>query len=193
MNYLAINTSQSSLTVIAKKGKTLCVSEVADAAAQHSVRLMPEIDAILKQADLALSECDFLACVVGPGSFTGVRIGISAVKGLCLAAEKPALAVTSLDVLAYAEEGGERLALVDAGNGFSYACGYNSANAVDFAPARIPAEEVARLENSGYRAVRTADTARGLQAAVEAKCGEIAPASELKALYLRKSAAEEGR
>ncbi len=193
MNYLAINTSQSSLTVIAKKGKTLCVSEVEDAAAQHSVRLMPEIDAMLKEANLTLAECDFLACVVGPGSFTGVRIGISAVKGLCLAAGKPALAVTSLDVLAYAERGGARLALVDAGNGFSYACGYDADNNIEYAPARIPAEEVARLESCGYRAVREGDAAKGLQAAVEAKCNEIAPASALKALYLRRSAAEEGR
>ncbi len=193
MNYLAIDTSAASLTVIAKNGETLCVSVLPDGAAQHSVRLMPEIDAALSRARLLLRDCDFIACTVGPGSFTGIRIGISAVKGLCLAAEKPALAVTSFDVLAYAEGGGRRLALVDAGNGFFYACGYNCENAVDFAPARIPGEEVSALLRGGYTAVTEADRGRGLAAAVEAKFREAAPADALKALYLRKSAAEEGR
>lgn len=193
MNYLAIDTSSAALTVLVKRGEEIFSTVLPDGAAQHSVRLMPEADALLARAGLSPADCDFFACVVGPGSFTGIRIGISAVKGLCLAAEKPALAVTSFDVLAYAEEGGRRLALVDAGGGFWYACGYNRENAVDFAPARLSAEETQSLLLSGYRAVTSCDRARGLAAAVAAKSGECAPAGELKALYLRKSAAEEGR
>ena len=50
---------------------------------------------------MTLGDCDFFAAVVGAGSFTGIRIGISAVKGFCAATGKPALPITSFDVAAY--------------------------------------------------------------------------------------------
>lgn len=193
MNYLAIDTTASALIALARKGKEVFCTQLPDAASQHSVQLMPVIDGLLSRAGLALADCDFIACVVGPGSFTGVRIGISTVKGLCFAAGKPALAVTSFDGLAYAERGEKRLALVDAGGGYFYACGYGAENSVEIAPARLAPEQVERLVSRGYRAVREADRALGLMKAVEAKSGNAMPAEGLKALYLRKSAAEEGR
>ena len=194
MNYLALDTSAGSLTVLVQKGEEVFSSVLPDGAAQHSVRLMPEVDALLARARLSLSACDFIACAVGPGSFTGIRIGIATVKGLCLAAEKPALAVTSFDILAYAERGGKRLALIDAGGGYFYACGYNGENAVEFAPARISQGEAEELIAAGYAPVTEGDRALGLRGAVAAMCNKnTVPASALKALYLRRSAAEEGR
>ena len=188
-----MDTSAGSLTVLAQRGEEIFVSVLPDGAAQHSVRLMPEVDALLARAQLPLSACDFIACAVGPGSFTGIRIGISTVKGLCLAAEKPALAVTSFDILAYAERGGKRLVLIDAGGGYYYACGYNGANAVDFAPSRISRAEAEALIGAGYKPITEGDRALGLRGAVAAMYKDAAPAGELKAMYLRRSAAEEGR
>ncbi len=193
MNYLALDTSAGALTVLVQKGEEVFSSTLPDGAAQHSVRLMPEVDALLSRARLPLSACDFIACTVGPGSFTGIRIGIATVKGLCLAVEKPALAVTSFDILAYAERGGRRLALIDAGGGYFYACGYNAENAVEFAPARVSHEEAEELIAAGYKPVTEGDRALGLMGAVAAMCKNTVPASALKAMYLRRSAAEEGR
>lgn len=199
MKFLAIDTSAKRLTVIAV-GKKTAVRD-ADCAMQHSVRLMDEIDAALKEAELSLHDCDYLACVVGPGSFTGIRIGIATVKGLATAAERPVLAVTSFDCLAYAERSGKTLCLVDAGHGYFYACPYDGVTPA--APARYLSEEEAKsLISEGYvpisgEALHLESTvvspAEGLLAAAEALSAKAGPCALLEALYLRKSNAEEGR
>ena len=144
---------------------------------------------------MSASECEFFACTVGPGSFTGIRIGIATVKGLCFALNKPALLVTSLDAVAYSETGTKRLALIDALHGNFYACGYGENNAVEIPPAFITSEEAEGIKAKGYAPVYAehADTAEGLYRAILAKHGEFINASELSALYLRKSSAEEKR
>lgn len=155
---------------------------------RHSVLLMDEVDAVLHECGLTLPECDLLACVVGPGSFTGIRIGIAAVKGMCLACSRPALAITSFDALAYADRSGTRTVLIDAGHGAFYACPYEGdlAGEAKYVPAggtfsgKIVTDE-------------SCDRARGLLAAVPALAERAAPAERLAAFYLRKSAAEEGR
>ncbi len=66
-----------------------------------STRLLPAIQALLAEARLTLAEIDGLAISLGPGSFTGLRVGLSAVKGLALAADIPVAGVPTLDALAY--------------------------------------------------------------------------------------------
>jgi tRNA threonylcarbamoyladenosine biosynthesis protein TsaB len=66
----------------------------------HSARLIPAIQALLKEARIDIHEIDGMAVSLGPGSFTGLRVGLSAVKGLALAAEKPVVGVPTLDALA---------------------------------------------------------------------------------------------
>lgn len=67
----------------------------------HSVNLMPMIDAALTSSGLALSELDRIAVVTGPGSFTGVRLGVSTVKGLAHGVGKPCVAVDALEAMAH--------------------------------------------------------------------------------------------
>lgn len=67
----------------------------------HSKTLLPFLEAMLKGAGVSLSETDAFAVSVGPGSFTGLRIGVSAVKGMAYALNKPCRAVSSLLGLAY--------------------------------------------------------------------------------------------
>ena len=67
----------------------------------HSVTLMPVIRDLLKNADIKPDDIDLFAVSVGPGSFTGLRIGISAVKGMAYAAKKPCAAVTTSEGMAY--------------------------------------------------------------------------------------------
>lgn len=183
------------------KGEKTVVRDLPDCAMQHSVRLMGEIDAALNDAALTLGGCDYLVCVVGPGSFTGIRIGIATVKGLSMAAERPVLSVTSFDCLAYAEESGKKLCLVDAGHGFFYACPYDGTAVCG--PARYLSEEEAKaVISEGYAPVsgeplmiagKVVSPAQGLLKAAQALASRAAPCAEMQAVYLRKSNAEEGR
>ena len=67
----------------------------------HSERLLPVVDHLLKSIDVSFSRIDAMAVSLGPGSFTGLRIGVSTIKGLLLAAEKPLVGVPTLDSLAH--------------------------------------------------------------------------------------------
>ena len=127
MNYLAIDTSSLRLTVLARKGEETAVF-CAQGREQHSVVLMDAVGEVLARLSLALRELDFVACTVGPGSFTGIRIGISCAKGLCFGADLPALGVTTLSAIAYAEKAEDKVAVVDAGHGHVYAEGFGRAH-----------------------------------------------------------------
>lgn len=197
MNYLAIDTSGKRLSVAARKGDTLVISDK-PCILQHSVLLMDEADTLLSRANLTLSGCDFLACTVGPGSFTGIRIGISAVKGMAFGAEKPVLAVTSFDAVAYADAREKKIAAIDAGHGCVYAKGYG----VPLEAGHYPVEEILRLAERYEVPILSADplpfaeqadAARGLAACADANFAQAGDLNALCALYLRKSSAEEQR
>lgn len=66
----------------------------------HSERLMTTIDYVLKQSGYTISEMDFFAIAIGPGSFTGLRIGLSTIKGFSYATGKPVVSVPTLEALA---------------------------------------------------------------------------------------------
>ena len=67
----------------------------------HSRTLLPMAEDMLKNAEMKLSDVDLIAVAHGPGSFTGIRIGVSTVKGLAWAAEKPCVGVSTLEALAW--------------------------------------------------------------------------------------------
>ncbi len=198
-NYLAIDTSGSYLSVVAVKNGEAFSSFLPDCAMKQSVLLMGEIDRVLKQAEMTVDECDFFAAVVGAGSFTGIRIGISAAKGFALACGKPTLPVTSFDTLAYNAIEEKTLCLVDAMHGFYYACGYENGKVV-FPPAYLSeAEALSLAKAEGYTLyagaplgveAKIVDPAEGLRKAVEALKAQGA-FGELTAVYVRKSSAEE--
>lgn len=192
MNFLGVDTSSEYLTVVACKGEKTETRFLRDCLRNHSVCLMEEIDAALSALSMKPSDCDFFAAVVGAGSFTGIRIGISCIKGFCLATEKPALPVTSFEVLAYAESEEKLLCTVDAGHGFVYAAGYDNRE-LTVPPAYCSEEEAEALVKQGYRPIdwKCVDPAKGLLEAVRAKCNNTVAAEELSALYLRRSSAEE--
>ena len=203
-NFLAVDTGGSYLTVVAAKNGQIFSSYVPDCAMKQSAMLMNVVDETLKKANLTPSECDFFASIVGAGSFTGIRIGISVIKGFCLAENKPSLAVTSFDVAAYnAIESSEQkiLCLVDALHDSYYACGYCDGKVV-YPPAYLSEEEALALVAEGYVlracsalpiaekvAVQVVDPVEGLKNAVLALSEQNA-FGELTVLYVRKSSAE---
>lgn len=87
--------------------------------ANHTVELMPTIVTMLGQQGLTAEQVDGLAVALGPGSFTGLRIGLSVAKGLCLSLDVPIIGIPTLDVLAYAhhEQGLPICAVIQAGRG----------------------------------------------------------------------------
>lgn len=100
MLILAIDSTATVASVaLVKDGATLAQYTV-NAGNTHSVTLLPMIEHMLKITETDLSKIDLFACSVGPGSFTGVRIGCATVKGLAHATDKPCVGVSTLEALA---------------------------------------------------------------------------------------------
>lgn len=94
------------------------IGEAFLAGKSYSAQLMPAIRDVLTTAGLSLPEMECIVVVRGPGSFTGVRVGLSTAKGLAQAVEIPVLGVSRLQVLAH--KAGADVALLDAGRGELY-------------------------------------------------------------------------
>lgn len=102
MRLLAVETSTLAGGVAILEDDRLRGEYLLDVSATHSERLLPAIDRLLADAGWGPSDLQGLAVAVGPGSFTGLRIGLSAVKGLALALGVPVAAVPTLDAMAAA-------------------------------------------------------------------------------------------
>lgn len=100
MKILAIDTSGPVCGVAVMKDGAVVYEAAAINRMTHSVNLLPMIDAACQSAGLTIAELDRLAVVSGPGSFTGVRIGVSTVKGLAHAHNTPCVAVDALEAMA---------------------------------------------------------------------------------------------
>ena len=100
MKILALETSAKAVSAaVTEEGRVLAAG-FQDTGLTHSRTLMPIVEHILKNADLTMADMDAVAVAVGPGSFTGIRIGVSAAKGLAFAADKPAVGVSTLAAMA---------------------------------------------------------------------------------------------
>lgn len=101
MKILAITTSSKICSVAILEDKDLIIEKHIDDGATHSQKLMPMVEEILKESNLTLSDFDLYTCSVGPGSFTGVRIGVSTIKAFCDVTNVKAVSISSLESLAY--------------------------------------------------------------------------------------------
>lgn len=110
----------------------------------HSVKLVPMIEEVLSQTGICFQEIDGYACGIGPGSFTGVRIGVATAKGFAQSWNKPIVSVSSLWVLAENLRGyeGLRVACVHARTDELYCAAYDKAGAVILEPSVMTAAEL---------------------------------------------------
>ena len=99
MNILAIDCACEVLSVALAAGNGIFYMEI-DAAFRHSELLMECADTLCKTAGISPGDLDLVACMKGPGSFTGLRIGYSSAKGIAMALEIPLRAVPTMDCLA---------------------------------------------------------------------------------------------
>jgi tRNA threonylcarbamoyladenosine biosynthesis protein TsaB len=99
MKILAADTSTSVNTVAVCDGDRVLAETIVECGRSHSERLIDTVDWILEQAGLKLGDLDALAVTIGPGSFTGVRVGVATWKGLALGARLPLVPVPTLDAM----------------------------------------------------------------------------------------------
>ena len=100
MRILAIDTSTPSLSVAVTDRNGLLAESTVCTGASHTGTVLPAIHAVLSAAGLTVGALDAFAVCIGPGSFTGLRIGVSTAKGLAAASGKPVAGVSGLDALA---------------------------------------------------------------------------------------------
>ena len=192
---MAVDSSSRHLTVAAKKGDNSIVRYIPDCSMQHSVALMGEVEKAMDEVGLSCGECDFFCAVTGPGSFTGIRIGISTAKGLALGADKPLLGLTSFDLVAYNVNSENFYVVIDAAHSHFYVKGYGECQS---SPEYMSIEEVGSLGAPlyGFEELPLDNYTRlkadeCLPAAAERAKGNLS--KDISALYVRKSQAEEGR
>lgn len=122
MKILAIDTSSKNASVAITENEEKLIEINNNDERTHSQKLMPIIDEAFKKTKLTLDDIDLLACCIGPGSFTGVRIGIATAKAFADSKNIPAVGISSLEALAYSLNAeGSICSLIDAGHGNSYA------------------------------------------------------------------------
>jgi tRNA threonylcarbamoyladenosine biosynthesis protein TsaB len=98
---LNIETATKNCSVsIAKNGETILCKEIAEEGYSHAEKLHVFIEEIIAEAKISVQDLDAIAVSQGPGSYTGLRIGVSAAKGLCFALNIPLIAVDTLQTLA---------------------------------------------------------------------------------------------
>jgi tRNA threonylcarbamoyladenosine biosynthesis protein TsaB len=155
----------------------------------HAERLMPMIDEVLRDAGCTFGDLDTIAVTEGPGSFTGLRVGVAAARSFALAAGLPIRATSSLHVMAHREArqiqgmpGDTALAIcVDARNNQVYAQLFSAALDVLTSPMIMSPPQVAALVAPspllvlGSGAQLVAEAAHGIGRKVEARAPELLP------------------
>ena len=159
---------------------------VLDLGKGHAEHLMAVIEDALKAAGIAYADLGAIAVSVGPGSFTGVRVGVSTARGLALALRIPAAGVSTLEALA-AETRGDTsravLARIEAGRGQAYVAAYAADGAPTFGPVAVTVEEADAMAADTLAAGATADIAVYARlAAAKLAAGNV---EKPKPLYLR--------
>lgn len=179
MNVLAIDTSGPVAGCAVLSDGKIAHLVAMNQGLTHSETIMPAVDAALSASGLACGEIDVFAAVAGPGSFTGVRIGVCAAKGLAHAVDKPCAAVDALETLAMNFYGFDGLCcpILDARRGQVYCAAFDMKNGL---PERVLADGAMALSDflallpEGRRLAFAGDGVPAHGAAVKAALGERA-------------------
>ena len=138
MNILALETTDR-VASVALLTDSSCLEKRIESPLRHEETVMPAVDELLAEAGLAPADLTAIAVDVGPGSFTGVRIGVCHGNAMALALNLPVVSVNALAALAYPLLGGDKpvAAIVDARNGNGYGELYASGGAALIPPGAI--------------------------------------------------------
>lgn len=114
MKCLSIDATGAELVVCACNGDRRAARIGDSDAHRHNSRILEYVDEVMQELDMRVQDVDVLGCVVGAGSFTGIRLGVSTVNGLALACAKPCVAVTSMQLIAYPVKDSRFITAIDA-------------------------------------------------------------------------------
>jgi tRNA threonylcarbamoyladenosine biosynthesis protein TsaB len=97
---------------------------------KHSALLVPTIKRVLDALEWHISEVDYFACGLGPGSFTGMRVGLATIKGLSWATKRPVIGISTLDILAHSVKDSDKniIPIIDAKRNLIYCSIYKKKN-----------------------------------------------------------------
>lgn len=154
MKILAFESSAVSASVALTEDEKLIAQSFQNCGLTHSRTLLPMAEGLLTNCGVTLDAVDALAVAHGPGSFTGVRIGVATVKGLALGADKPCIGVSTLEAMAWGARalGGLICCVMDARAGQVY----NALFAIeDGAPRRLCEDRAVKLSELGEEIGRT--------------------------------------
>lgn len=218
MKILSITTSSSICSVCLLNDTTIVKELSLNNEKTHSENLMPLVSKIFEETGLFLNDIDYIACDIGPGSFTGIRIGIASVKAMAETHSIKIIPVSSLEALAYNVENSDKYicSLIDARNSNAYSAlfdeKYNiistfTADTVDTILNNLPQKPICFVgnaaeiykdkiinifkENANFAECNLLSSAKlGICAYSKALKDEYVTADTLLPLYLRKSQAE---
>lgn len=127
MIILALDTTLAGCSAAVWRGAAIVAERLELLDRGHAERLMPLIGVVMAESGVGYGDLDAIAVTVGPGSFTGVRIGLATARGLALATAKPAIGLTTLEVIAYGAQrarAGAVWVAIGAGRGRVYLQGF---------------------------------------------------------------------
>lgn len=221
MNILAFDTSTSYESIALSHNGQIIADVTQNAKRTHSERLLPTVENLLAQTDMKLEDISEIAVSIGPGSFTGLRIGLSTAKGLCFGLKIPLYVTSTLRSLANnaSEVSSHICALMDAGRSEFYYAVFSPDLAEIHKPSFAKIEQIMQFTNTetlfigpvsskikhkildaenGLNFARAIDCypkATSLIDIIENKKGcetyEADDIAKIEPLYIRRSAAEE--
>lgn len=149
MKILALESSAVTASVAICEDEKLIAQTFQNNGLTHSVTLLPMAEGLLSACGMALGDVDVIAVAAGPGSFTGLRIGVAAAKGLAWAGQRPCAGVSTLEAMAWTVahvEGAEICAVMDARRNQVYNARFA---AVDGVPVRLTPDRAISLAELG--------------------------------------------
>ncbi len=213
MNVLALDTATEILSLSAARGDAWAALSV-QRGLQHSPVLLPAAGRLLGDLEMTVQDLELIVCSIGPGSFTGIRIGLATALGIGHGLGIPVVGVSTLDAMAYswAAHGGDVFPVIDARRGNIYTARYRGGSRrseyrdvspVELAELLAAAESpllvgpdsprVFELLGDDFREAAVADSVDPrslLRRGVETFAAQGADPAQLRPLYLRKSEAE---
>jgi tRNA threonylcarbamoyladenosine biosynthesis protein TsaB len=105
MTLLAMDTGQAACSVALWRDGCVAAHRYAPMPKGHAAALVPMIEEVQAEAGFAFADLDAVAVTIGPGTFTGLRVGLATARGIAVAADKPLIGVTTLEALAWSVRG----------------------------------------------------------------------------------------
>lgn len=189
MKILGFDTSNKIMTVAVSDGDSVLAEYSVRSRTTHSETLMPNIERILKETDTDISEIEVFALSIGPGSFTGLRIGAATAKALAYANDRKIIGLSSLEVLANGSScfDGLVVPMMDARNGRVFAGAYKNGETVIEDSSGDLKEFLKKLDGADEKFLFTGDGADVYSETIREVMGEKAVFAPMKDRYSRAS------